>query len=252
MAARRAGAGPGASPGHPGPAGAEPTCHHGRVNQSALDFYATPGRLTALDDATLDDLGRPGPDIARVVEVVQGLLVYDLAAQPFYGVELTTEQAEAIHERATDRLLDLVRNPRPPPPGRSPPPGPAGGGPLPRLQPRHRGPAPGRRGAGPRPVRVRALLPARMAGGSLGGGVLASGHRPVAYGRTPSSTPPGGPRSASPAIRWPSPPVSSSPPAMPGRRGGGASSTPGSVDCRRSPSTGPTGSPTTSVSIWPP
>jgi hypothetical protein len=85
---------------------------------AALEFYATPGRFTALEaDAFVSD------DIDRVVEVVQGLLVYDVVAQPFYGVELEPEQAEAIHERDTARLLALARALDPRPLGEARPPG---------------------------------------------------------------------------------------------------------------------------------
>lgn len=74
------------------------------VNQQALDFYATPGPFTTLT----------GPafmlsDIREVVAVVQGLLVYDTAAKPLYGVDLGPDQAEAIHERDSARLLAIAR-----------------------------------------------------------------------------------------------------------------------------------------------
>jgi hypothetical protein len=54
-------------------------------------------------------------DIRAVVDVVQGLLVYDLAAQPLYGVELTEQQAETINERDSARLLAVAQavDPRP-------------------------------------------------------------------------------------------------------------------------------------------
>lgn len=77
---------------------------HQCVDGQILDFYATPGRFTSLDDGDFSST-----DIRRVVEVVQGLLVYDVVAQPFYGVELAAEQAEAIHERDTARLLAVAR-----------------------------------------------------------------------------------------------------------------------------------------------
>ncbi len=47
--------------------------------------------------------------IEEIVDVVQGLLVYDVVAQSFYGVELSSTQADAIHERDSAALLDLVR-----------------------------------------------------------------------------------------------------------------------------------------------
>jgi hypothetical protein len=74
------------------------------MDQTTLDFYATPGRFT-----TLDDYEFASSDVARVVELVQGLLVYDTVAQPFYGVELTPQQAEAIHERDSARLLEVAQ-----------------------------------------------------------------------------------------------------------------------------------------------
>jgi hypothetical protein len=80
------------------------------VNQDALDYYATPGRFTDLGDC--ESLSR---DVRAVVEVVQGLLVYDAVAKPFYGVELSAEQADAINERDSARLLALAQHvdPRP-------------------------------------------------------------------------------------------------------------------------------------------
>ncbi len=74
------------------------------MDREALEFYATPGRFTTLGDGDFSS-----GDVHEVVEVVQGLLVYDVVAQPFYGVELTPAQAEAIHERDSARLLAAAR-----------------------------------------------------------------------------------------------------------------------------------------------
>ena len=74
------------------------------MNQETLAYYAAPGRFTTLEDGDYSS-----DDVREVVEVVQGLLVYDAVAQPFYGVELSAKQAEAIHERNAARLLDLAR-----------------------------------------------------------------------------------------------------------------------------------------------
>ena len=81
-----------------------------------LDYYASPGRFTRVDPALACG------DVRAAVRLVQGLLVYDVVAQPFYGVELSAEQAEAIHERDSARLLALAQTidsrpldqPRPP------------------------------------------------------------------------------------------------------------------------------------------
>ena len=68
-----------------------------------LSFYASPGRFTTLADGD----AVPG-GIEEIVAVVQGLLVYDVVAQPFYGVELASTQ-DGICERDSAALLDLVR-----------------------------------------------------------------------------------------------------------------------------------------------
>jgi hypothetical protein len=73
------------------------------MDPGVLDFYATPGRFTATDSDFSSE------DVRNVVEVVQGLLVYDVVAQPFYGVELSPDQAGAIHERDAARLLAIIR-----------------------------------------------------------------------------------------------------------------------------------------------
>ena len=48
-------------------------------------------------------------DVQAVVATVQGLLIYDVVAQPFYGVELSPQQVDAIHERYSAGLLALAR-----------------------------------------------------------------------------------------------------------------------------------------------
>src|SRR5580692_8683187 len=73
------------------------------MDPGVLDFYATPGRFTATDSDFSSE------DVRNVVEVVQGLLVYDVVAQPFYGVELSPDQTGAIHERDAARLLAIIR-----------------------------------------------------------------------------------------------------------------------------------------------
>lgn len=80
------------------------------MNDEALAYYAAPGRFTRLDAGEVLTT-----EVKRVVEIVQGLLIYDVVAEPFYGVELEAAQLEAIHERDTQRLLALVRelDPRP-------------------------------------------------------------------------------------------------------------------------------------------
>lgn len=91
------------------------------MDEEVLAFYATPGRFTTVEGIEGEVLA--SDDIGRVVEVVQGLLIYDVVAPAFYGVELEPEQAEAIHERDTARLLAVARALDPCPLGEARPPG---------------------------------------------------------------------------------------------------------------------------------
>jgi hypothetical protein len=92
-------------------------CEHFVMDDAVLDYYSTPGRFTTLVDDEVSSA-----EIRDVVEIVQGLLIYDAVAQPFYGVDLSAEQADAIHERDSARLLAIVQavdarpltEPRPP------------------------------------------------------------------------------------------------------------------------------------------
>jgi len=80
------------------------------VNQAALDYYATPGRFTTLDDSEVS-----ADNVHDVVKIVQGVLVYDTVAQAFYGAQLSDQQADAINERDSARLLALVKSVDPSP-----------------------------------------------------------------------------------------------------------------------------------------
>lgn len=75
------------------------------MDPEVLEFYAAPGRFTALGAGEF-----ASSDIREVVDVVQGLLIYDVMAQPFYGVDLPPEQMETIHERDTARLLAVAQS----------------------------------------------------------------------------------------------------------------------------------------------
>jgi Transglutaminase-like superfamily len=77
---------------------------------SSTEYYATPGRHTDITGFGLQVAG-----VEEAVRVVQGLLVYDLAAKDLYGVDLTATQAGAVHERDAAGLLELARtiDPRP-------------------------------------------------------------------------------------------------------------------------------------------
>lgn len=74
------------------------------MSRESLDYYATPGRFTTLDGGDVSS-----GNVREAVAIVQGLLVYDLFAKELYGADLSTEQAEAIHERDSAAVLALAR-----------------------------------------------------------------------------------------------------------------------------------------------
>ena len=94
------------------------------VEDTARRWWATPGPFTELGSHDLaisrDADGRPS--IAAVVAAVQGLLVYDLVATPFYGIELSPERAEDINVRSVAELLDRAWSIAPRPLGERRPP----------------------------------------------------------------------------------------------------------------------------------
>ena len=74
------------------------------MTPTTREYYAAPGRFTRLEDGEF-----ASADVEEVVRVVQGLLVYDTMAGPFYGVDLAPEQAETIHVRDAGGLLAAAR-----------------------------------------------------------------------------------------------------------------------------------------------
>jgi Transglutaminase-like superfamily len=84
------------------------------MGQSLLEFYARPAAMTSAGRyASLFD---PLPDdVAALVRVVQGLMVYDVVAGDFYGSPIPEERQDEIHIRPVEqivaRLVSLDRRP---------------------------------------------------------------------------------------------------------------------------------------------
>lgn len=85
-------------------------CQTVSLDPEIFEYYATPGRHTALGA-----FPRSSGDVREIVTTVQGLLIDDTVANSFYDVELSPEQADAIHERDSARLLAIAKavDPRP-------------------------------------------------------------------------------------------------------------------------------------------
>ena len=74
------------------------------MSMRPTDYYASPGRHT-----DVSGFGVRVANVEEAVKVVQGLLVYDLAAKDFYGVELSVEQAGTVHQRDAAVLFERAK-----------------------------------------------------------------------------------------------------------------------------------------------
>jgi hypothetical protein len=78
-----------------------------RARQRALDFYARhsrfsdPGRHTPLLDAL-------PADPAGIAHAIQGLVIYEHVAQPFYGCPLSEARRGESHIRPAEKLIDAI------------------------------------------------------------------------------------------------------------------------------------------------
>jgi hypothetical protein len=78
-----------------------------RAPQHVLDYYArhsrfsTPGRHAALfDDLPVDPVG--------VARIIQGLLIYEHVAEPFYGCRLAEARRAESHIRPVENMIDAL------------------------------------------------------------------------------------------------------------------------------------------------
>jgi len=77
------------------------------VTEALLEFYAQPAAMTSpgRQAALLDDLA---DDPRALAEVVQGLVVHEYAAAPFYGFEIPEERKAESHLRPVESLLRRI------------------------------------------------------------------------------------------------------------------------------------------------
>jgi len=88
----------------------------GELSPGAREWFATPGSFTSLGSHKLELTGRSsGELVEQVVAAVQNLLIYDVVAEPFYGVTLSAAAADEVNLRPVADILDrvLALDPRP-------------------------------------------------------------------------------------------------------------------------------------------
>ncbi len=73
--------------------------------EDAKRFYARPGVLTRSEVAQFAELPN---DVDALARIVQGLLIYDVVAADFYGVDLSDDARGDIHLRRTDAIVERI------------------------------------------------------------------------------------------------------------------------------------------------
>jgi hypothetical protein len=76
-------------------------------HQQILDFYRRPGAMTS-GGKHAAALAKLRDDIAELVRIVQGLVVHEYAASPFYGFAIPERRRDESHIRAADEMLDRI------------------------------------------------------------------------------------------------------------------------------------------------
>ena len=78
------------------------------MNSKILNFYASPGKFTNLGKyAKLQSIPS---DLHEMVSMLQGNLIHEFAALPFYGVDATKEKREESHIRYAKSMVEKILN----------------------------------------------------------------------------------------------------------------------------------------------
>src|SRR5687767_6711997 len=76
-------------------------------NPDALNFYARqsqmtcPGRYASLIDSLPEE-------VPTLVRIIQGLALYDVVADPFYGFDVPPARSSELHIRSIERRLERL------------------------------------------------------------------------------------------------------------------------------------------------
>ena len=77
------------------------------TSPTVLDFYAESAPMTDPGPyaAQIDEFPA---DVGEIVPVIQGLLIYDVVASDFYGVDLPEERGDEIHLRPIEAMIERL------------------------------------------------------------------------------------------------------------------------------------------------
>ena len=77
------------------------------TSPAVLDFYAEPAPMTSTGPYA-DQIDELPADVGEIVAVIQGLLIYDVVASDFYGVDLPEERGDEIHLRPIEAMMERL------------------------------------------------------------------------------------------------------------------------------------------------
>jgi hypothetical protein len=78
------------------------------TNAAILDFYTQQSEHTSPGHHSLLFRSLPG-DVGALCRIVQGLFIYDMTAEPFYGFKPPQSRRDEIHAQTVDEMLARIR-----------------------------------------------------------------------------------------------------------------------------------------------
>ena len=77
------------------------------TQKQILEYYSSAGQMTSAGRYAQLLESLPG-DVEDLVRIVQGLVIHEFVAEPFYGVKIPEERRRESHIRAVEQMLDRI------------------------------------------------------------------------------------------------------------------------------------------------
>ncbi len=77
------------------------------VKKEVLDYYSQPGMMTSVGKYQ-ELVAKLPDDVAGLMKVIQGLVIYEHVASAFYGFKIPGDRLWESHIRRVDRMLDRI------------------------------------------------------------------------------------------------------------------------------------------------
>ncbi len=77
------------------------------MTKQTIDFYSRAGSITS-PGAYARALEQLPDDIESLVRIVQGLIIHEFVAEPFYGITISADRRQESHIRPVERMLERI------------------------------------------------------------------------------------------------------------------------------------------------